>query len=282
MKSSVRSVVKRTAAVADLARPTDGIAVLIYHRVGARTGVSVDLPRSLFAEQMAVLAERFRPLTLDQAADELEAGKPAGARPAVVVTFDDGTADFLDEAVPVLAEHGVPAVTCYLATDHLESQRPFPDDGVPMSWAAAREALDSGVVTFGSHTHSHALLDRIPPEAAAEELDRSIELIGARLGVDARHFAYPKALLASAAVEPEVRKRFRTAAIARTRPNRHGSADLHRLTRSPVQVSDGMRWFERKANGGMRPRGRHARSGEPVALPRRVGLTWQRCRDRSG
>ena len=28
-------------------------------------------------------------------------------------------------------------------------------------------------------------------------------------------------------------------------------ADLHRLTRTPVQVTDGMRWFRRKAGGGM-------------------------------
>lgn len=249
-RASAESVVKRMAAAVDVVRPTDGIAVLIYHRVGARTPVSVDLPRSLFAEQMAVLVERFRPLTMDEAADELEAGAPAGERPAVVVTFDDGTADFVDEAVPVLAEQGVPAVM-YLATDHLESQRSFPDDGRPLSWAGAREALASGVVSFGSHTHSHALLDRISPAEAAAELDRSIELIGERLGIEARHFAYPKALLASPAVEPEVRKRFRTAAIARTRPNRYGAADLHRITRSPVQVGDGMRWFERKAAGGM-------------------------------
>ena len=30
-----------------------------------------------------------------------------------------------------------------------------------------------------------------------------------------------------------------------------GRTDLHRLRRSPVQVGDGMRWFRRKAAGGM-------------------------------
>jgi len=77
------------------------------------------------------------------------------------------------------------------------------------------------------------------------------ELLGERVGVHAQHFCYPKAVAGSAAAEREVRARFRTAVLAGTRPNRPG-ADLHRLHRSPVQRSDGMRWFERKATGGMR------------------------------
>ena len=44
---------------------------------------------------------------------------------------------------------------------------------------------------------------------------------------------------------------FDSAAIAGTRPNVYGSTDVHLLTRSPVQRSDGMRWFRRKAAGGM-------------------------------
>jgi hypothetical protein len=54
-----------------------------------------------------------------------------------------------------------------------------------------------------------------------------------------------------------VRERFRSAALAGTRvnPYRNGSrsraADLYRLARSPIQVSDGMQYFERKLAGGM-------------------------------
>ena len=48
------------------------------------------------------------------------------------------------------------------------------------------------------------------------------------------------------------RNRFRSAALAGTRPNRPGATDCYRLARSPIQVSDGMRWFTRKADGGMR------------------------------
>ena len=75
---------------------------------------------------------------------------------------------------------------------------------------------------------------------------------GENLGVDPRHFAYPKALAGSAAAQAEVRSRFASAALGGTRVNAYGRTDPYRLARSPIQHADGMRWFERKLAGGMR------------------------------
>jgi peptidoglycan/xylan/chitin deacetylase (PgdA/CDA1 family) len=219
--------------------------------VGAHTPVSVDLPRPLFAEQLAELAAGWAPVTIDATADLLTASAVPPGPPPVCLTFDDGTADFVDEALPELVAHRIPAVL-YLATDHIEARRPFPDNGRPVSWAGLRDALSTGLVTIGSHTHTHRLLDRVGASEAAAELDRSIELIEDRLGMVCRHFAYPKALAGSRAAEEQVRLRFLTAALAGTRPSPYGRTDLHRIRRSPVQVGDGMRWFRRKAAGGLR------------------------------
>lgn len=249
MLGQVQQLVKWTAAGADVLRRPRGLVVLIYHRVGARTPVSVDLPRALFADQLAALAAGWAPVDLDAAAGLLAGPAPPGP-PPVCLTFDDGTADFVEEALPELVAHRIPA-TLYVATDHVEAGRPFPGDGRPVSWAGLRDALSTGLVTIGSHTHTHRLLDRVDGREASGELDRSIGLIEDRLGVACRHFAYPKALVGSPAAEQEVRRRFRTAALAGTRPNPYGRTDPHRLRRSPVQVGDGMRWFRRKAAGGM-------------------------------
>jgi peptidoglycan/xylan/chitin deacetylase (PgdA/CDA1 family) len=239
-----------SAGVDLVRRPPAGVVVLIYHRVGAHTPVSVDLPSELFSDQMAYLAAHHGPLALDAAADLLDGGGAAPARSPVVVTFDDGTADFVEDALPVLVAHLVPAVL-YVATDHIERGVPFPDNGRPASWAALADAVSTGLVTIGSHTHSHRLLDRVDGPAAVIELDRSIGLIADRLGLACRHFAYPKAMPGSAGAEPEVRRRFRTAAVAGGRANRIGATDLHRLSRTPIQVADGLGWFRRKAAGGM-------------------------------
>jgi peptidoglycan/xylan/chitin deacetylase (PgdA/CDA1 family) len=242
--------VKAGAAVPGVVRrPPPGLVVLIYHRVGARSGLEVDLPREAFAEQMAFLAATGAVVRLDDGLVRL--GDPGAAEePMVAVTFDDGTEDFADEVVPVLVEHGVP-VTLYVATRFVDEQLEFPDEGRPITWSALRDATTTGLVDVGSHTHGHVLLDRAPSAAVAGELDRSIERISDELACAPRHFAYPKALAGTAAADLAVRARFASAAVAGTRVNRYGTTDPYRLARSPIQRSDGTRWFRRKVSGGM-------------------------------
>jgi peptidoglycan/xylan/chitin deacetylase (PgdA/CDA1 family) len=252
-KSLAGRSIKEAAALADrVVPPRAGVVVLLYHRVGERSSATeIDLPAAVFEQQMAWLAARRVATDMDVALDETaEPFDERRPRHPVVVTFDDGTADLVDVALPILARHNVPSVW-YLATDFMERSREFPDGGRPLSWAGAREAVDSGLVTLGSHTHTHALLDRIDPADAADELDRSVALIGERVGVAVDHFAYPKAVAPSPEVEPLVRARFRSAALGGNRANSYGRTDLHRLARSVIQRRDGMRFFTHKARGGM-------------------------------
>ena len=72
--------VKVTAEAADrVHRPERGVVVLIYHRVGRRSSIEVDLPAGLFDEQMAMLAAQVGPTTLDQALDLVAAPGPPRA-----------------------------------------------------------------------------------------------------------------------------------------------------------------------------------------------------------
>ena len=48
-----------------------------------------------------------------------------------------------------------------------------------------------------------------------------------------------------------MRARFRSATLAGTRANRYCATDPFRVARSPIQVSDGMRWFRHKVAGGL-------------------------------
>jgi peptidoglycan/xylan/chitin deacetylase (PgdA/CDA1 family) len=245
-----RHAMKIVAAAADaFRRPQAGLVVLIYHRLGGDTAIETDLPVSLFEEQMRFLDDHTDLVTLDDGLRAIDAPQ-ATESSKVAVTFDDGTIDFAELALPVLERHRVP-VTLYLATAFVEEQRPFPHNGRPLSWAALRDADSTGLVSVGSHTHRHSLLDRLPPNEVDEELDRSIRLIEERLGTRAAHFAYPKAVPGSPTADLAVRARFRSAALAGTRPNLFSATDPYRLARSPVQVSDGMKWFVRKARGGL-------------------------------
>jgi peptidoglycan/xylan/chitin deacetylase (PgdA/CDA1 family) len=256
-RSMALRTLKTLAAAGDRVRPpTPGVVVLIYHRVGGGSGTEVDLSPEAFDEQMEWLAATDRVVSLDDAVAQLAGGDDAAVDAAapdegpIVVTFDDGTADLAEVAAPILVRHRVPA-TVYLATRFVDEGVDFPDDGVPLSWAAVREMAATGLVTFGSHTHGHLLLDRLSPAEAVDELDRSKDLIEHHVGAPAHHFAYPKAVAASAEVEPLVRARYRSAALGGNRPNPYRGTDVHRLSRTAVQVSDGAAFFVRKARGGM-------------------------------
>jgi hypothetical protein len=52
-------------------------------------------------------------------------------------------------------------------------------------------------------------------------------------------------------VEAIVRRLFVSASVGGNRVNVLGCTDRHRLARSPIQASDGMRWFEAKRSGGL-------------------------------
>jgi peptidoglycan/xylan/chitin deacetylase (PgdA/CDA1 family) len=243
----LRTTVKVVAGAADLVRrPATGVVILLYHRVGGGTTSSVDLPAEMFDDQMAALAATAKVVSLGEALGELQR-VPDGAR--VAVTFDDGTADLVDVALPILVRYQIPA-TWYLATSFIDEQHPF-ESGPPLTWSAVRDACSTGLVSIGSHTHRHLLLDRAPEAEVVDELDRSIGSIGDNLGAAPLDFAYPKALLGSAAAQRAVQSRFRSAALAGTRANVAGNTDLYQLARSPIQINDGRVWFDRKVAGGM-------------------------------
>lgn len=250
MRNVAARVVKLAAAGRDTIVPArPGAVVLGYHRVGGRSGLTIDLPKPLFRAQLDELAGEGRLVSLSSLLETVSKPHTPAVQP-VALTFDDGTADFADVVMPLLVEAKAP-VTLYVATEFIEEGRSFPHGGVPLSWPALRDALSTGLLTVGSHTHAHLLLDRLGADTVSADLDCSIKLIEDRLGVAPEHFAYPKAVLGSHAAQEAIRRRFHSAAIAGTRANPYGSTDPYRLNRSPVQVTDGMTWFRRKARGGM-------------------------------
>lgn len=248
----LKHLVKQVSVVADRLLPkTHGVVVLIYHRVGGGSASEVDLDRETFETQLEFLASHHHVLALGDAVASLTSGQPTSG---VVLTFDDGTADFTDVVVPALERHGLPA-TLYAATQFIDEGVPFPWGAPPTSWAALRDATGTGLVTVGSHTHSHWLLDGRNEASVVDDLDRSIELIGEHIGTRPLDFAYPKAVPGSPAAELAVRRRFRSAALAASRVNRPGHTDAHRLWRTPIQRNDTPEFFAAKAAGGMRLEG---------------------------
>jgi peptidoglycan/xylan/chitin deacetylase (PgdA/CDA1 family) len=96
--------------------------VLLYHQVAERRvdpwGLAVT-PAN-FRSQLDVLARRWRPIDLDTLASARR--RRSVPDRAVAVTFDDGYADNLELAAPLLAEHAAPA-TLFVASALVQSAR---------------------------------------------------------------------------------------------------------------------------------------------------------------
>jgi peptidoglycan/xylan/chitin deacetylase (PgdA/CDA1 family) len=61
----------------------------------------------------------------------------------------------------------------------------------PLHWHETAEMVASGLVSIGSHTHTHVIMSRCAPDRAAEELRQSRKIIEDRLGRPCTLFCYP-------------------------------------------------------------------------------------------
>jgi peptidoglycan/xylan/chitin deacetylase (PgdA/CDA1 family) len=98
--------------------------VLMYHRV-ARVPCDpwrLAVAPERFAEQIDVLSKRRTIVPLDWLVDELEHGRTP--RKSVAITFDDGYADVLHDAKPILEGFRAPA-TAFLTTGAIGRRREF-------------------------------------------------------------------------------------------------------------------------------------------------------------
>lgn len=229
------------------------LVVLLYHRVGEGDR-SIDLPAERFARQLEYLSERAEVVGLAEGL--ARAADPGLERDLVVLTFDDGTEDFHTHALPLLERYRMPAIL-YLSTGPVHEGMRFPSwaggtvDARAVSWTQVREAVATGLVVIGSHTHSHADLDRLAPPEVDDELRRSRELIEEHTGQACPDFAYPHALTSGHA-EEAVRRHYVTAAIGGWRTNRAGRIDPYRISRIPLSRADGDVFFRAKVRGRMR------------------------------
>ncbi|MGY2085974.1 polysaccharide deacetylase family protein [Blastococcus sp. SYSU DS0539] len=109
----------------------------------------------------------------------------------VGLTFDDGYADFLGHAVPVLERYGMTA-TLYVVAGRLGGTNAWDDgprldlldsDGVRAVAAAGHEV--------GSHTLHHVRLSGAGPATLAEEVGRSRRVLEDVLQAEVHGFCYP-------------------------------------------------------------------------------------------
>lgn len=238
---------KAVFAAADLfLGPWPGPRILIYHQVGENSGRQMEVTREVFEAQLTWLVTHGTVVGLEEGLQKR--GDPA-SRSMFVISFDDGYADLYEVAFPLMEREGLP-FTLYLSTEHVETGQPRIHGGLPLTWDHVDKMAQSGLMTLGSHTHSHRDLRHASMDQVEDELDRCDELISKRVGISARHFAYPWGYWSPLA-DVAVRRRYASAVLGGGGPIT-ASTDRYLVHRLPIQRSDGLFFFRRKAKRGMR------------------------------
>ncbi len=158
--------------------------VLGYHHVDVHPA-AITVQPSVFARQMTYLDEQrdqVPVLPLAQIRDWVADRGAPGRGAAIAVTFDDGYADFVEHALPVLLAHRLPA-TLYVDTDAIGSPGRLTRDEV--------RAVAAAGVEIGAHTRSHPDLRRCEDSALSAELTGSRAILEDLLSAPVTSLAYP-------------------------------------------------------------------------------------------
>jgi peptidoglycan/xylan/chitin deacetylase (PgdA/CDA1 family) len=164
------------------------VPVLMYHYIRVnpdardRAGYALSVTPTEFHNQMAYLARNhFNVIPLSRAVAAIRSYQSLPPR-SVVLTFDDGYADFYTTAIREMAHYGFTA-TNYVVPGRV-GQASF------MSWSQV-VAADRMGFTIGAHTMHHVALTRLRSSSAVWEMSESKRQLEGVLGHPVTEFAYP-------------------------------------------------------------------------------------------
>jgi peptidoglycan/xylan/chitin deacetylase (PgdA/CDA1 family) len=144
----------------------------------------------VFGRHLDLIEAAHQTLTVSDLVARLSRSEALPHAP-VVISFDDGFADNLEVAAPMLAARRMTA-TIYLTTGYLANAREASRAAVGhmLQWEQLQD-LEALGLEVGAHSHTHRQLDVLPLSAARLEMRRSREMLEDRLGHRIPSFAYP-------------------------------------------------------------------------------------------
>lgn len=166
------------------------VPILLYHYVeyvtDARDTIrkSLNITPNIFEKQIqTLLDDSYTPIFIDELADYLSGKMKLPTKP-IILTFDDGYADFYTDVFPLLAKYQVKA-TIYVVPGFLDKLN-------YMTTKQIQEvASSSGMVEIASHTVHHINLKYTKAEFAQKEIFESKDQLEKLIGKNVNNFAYP-------------------------------------------------------------------------------------------
>jgi peptidoglycan/xylan/chitin deacetylase (PgdA/CDA1 family) len=228
------------------------VPILMYHEIAPPSETSSHLAVSpdAFSAQLAHLAAwAYQTVTAAELANVVACGDGDLPDRPVVLTFDDGYADFHSRVMPLLDQYGFTA-TLFMTTGWVRDAEGVPDrepPGTMLSWAQIEEAVSIGV-EVAAHSHMHPQLDQLSPTLMRNDLATGKATLEDRLGIPVDGLAYPFGYSDARVrlVARELGHRY-SCAVANTMMD--GESDLLALPRLTVRRSTGMPVFQQLVRG---------------------------------
>jgi peptidoglycan/xylan/chitin deacetylase (PgdA/CDA1 family) len=185
---------RRRAANERARRQIEPVRILFYHRVADDDPNGWTMSTRRFAAQVQWLRKRFELVSLAEAQARIAAGR--NSVPTVCITFDDGYADNLHFAVPLLLRQEIP-FTYFVSTNHVLRGETFPHDvaaGCPLAPNSPADLikLAAAGVDIGGHTRGHLDLGAISsPQQLVDEIAGCKRELEELIERPVRYFAFP-------------------------------------------------------------------------------------------
>jgi peptidoglycan/xylan/chitin deacetylase (PgdA/CDA1 family) len=199
VKNALYRTIGETSTAFRLPDAGRSLRVLMYHKVNDIPDNPTTVPVARFDEQLTRLAElEYEVVGLDAVINHYTDGTPLPEN-AVLITFDDGYRDTLENALPVLQKHGYPAVI-FVPVAFMDDEMPLPHEthlvergmhNPTLDWGLMRE-LDAAGVRVESHGIAHRPLAEVPLDESVREIAVSKLKLEEQLGRPVNAYAYVK------------------------------------------------------------------------------------------
>ena len=166
--------------------------ILMYHSITEyqQDPVNITIRPKRFEQHMNWLHQRGRRGT--SIGQLVEAWRNNASSGLVGLSFDDGYADFVDNALPVLQRYGFNATLFALACRIGGDSSWIPEDPAkPLLTAEQIRELGAGGIEIGSHGLLHQSLPALEETALAEEIQQSRRILQDVSGQEVLGFCYP-------------------------------------------------------------------------------------------
>jgi len=194
-----------------------GTLVLLYHSISDRKKDPLHLsvsPKN-FNSQLEHLNKRYRLISPLEYATSLS--KRVIIPQSILITFDDGYADNLTQALPILKKHNIPALF-FVTSDFIQHNHHFwwekhnqlPTHQYnkakfshqssrlkpslpyqPLTKLQLKRLSSSPLVTLGGHTHTHPQLSLLTPLQQSKQIKKNYHFLSSYSRQPLQFFAYP-------------------------------------------------------------------------------------------